>query len=573
MNRRKFRLTFALAAVLLAAGAVLLISVLDNMTGARVDMTSDKLFTMSPAAASILEGLKVPVQIKLYISPAEKRPTQFRDLERDITEQLRNFEQVSNNMLKFTVFNPQEDEEMQKMLATKGIDSFPVQSIDKDEVGIKRIWSAMTISYKDKPEETIKMVQPNYLMALEQVIIGPIYRLTRARDPKVAIYAPPPPLDPMQAAQYMQQGMQPPPPAEIYSNLPKLLEQGHYDFEVIELTEQSPIPADADLLIVMATSLLNPRQVFEINQALSGGMSVILATATHEYAYNASPQGRLNISSINTETGLTPMLQQFGLQLMEDHFLDANMETLVLGNIYRVKVPVQIKVTETQMNQDNPISNRVASVLAQGANPIVHDQNRLADLGLVFTPLMYSSDNCWNAPFTPGVLQPAVVDQSDKPMLGKMPLGVLMEGQFPQVFQGQPAPTWPDAQPTVEPGMGPVPYESLEPAPLNPQPGKLVLFGSARMFDDFFLGRNQNALLLVNAVDYLAGSKELLAIRSKTMTQRVIRPVESGEKLAWRFFATIFVPILLAIFGLVRVGMRRKEAALYRQQVTGGFRP
>ena len=57
-KRRNFRLTFAVAAVLLAAIAFFLISVLGNLRGARVDMTSDKLFTMSPAAAKILRACR-----------------------------------------------------------------------------------------------------------------------------------------------------------------------------------------------------------------------------------------------------------------------------------------------------------------------------------------------------------------------------------------------------------------------------------------------------------------------------------------------------------------------------------
>ena len=97
-----------------------------------------------------------------------------------------------------------------------------------------------------------------------------------------------------------------------------------------------------------------------------------------------------------------------------------------------------------------------------------------------------------------------------------------------------------------------------------PQPGKLVLLGSAKMFDDNIIAASQNALLLLNAVDYLAGSRELLSIRAKTLTQRVIRPVEANEKLMWRIFAVLLVPVALAVFGFVRAGIRRRDAAAYR---------
>jgi ABC-type uncharacterized transport system involved in gliding motility auxiliary subunit len=88
------------------------------------------------------------------------------------------------------------------------------------------------------------------------------------------------------------------------------------------------------------------------------------------------------------------------------------------------------------------------------------------------------------------------------------------------------------------------------------------------MFDDNILGAGQNALLLLNAVDFLAGSKELLDIRSKTLTQRVIKPVEAKQKMVWRFVAVLLVPILIAVFGIARATMRRKEAARYRETIT-----
>ncbi len=195
---------------------------------------------MSPAAVNILEDLKVPVQVKLYITPEEKMPTELKNLERDITEQLRNYEQVSDGMLEFSVHNPQDDEEMQQDLAQKGIQPFQVQSVDKDEIGVKLIWSAMTIAYKDKPEEILPQVLPQNLAALEQDIIGPVYRLTRERTPKVAIYGPKKAVDQQLAMMYLQQGMQPPEPQDQFAMVSQLLGQEHYDVVPIDLTEQSP---------------------------------------------------------------------------------------------------------------------------------------------------------------------------------------------------------------------------------------------------------------------------------------------------------------------------------------------
>ena len=74
VKRRNFRLTFGLSAVLLAATAFYLISVMDNWPGARVDMTSDRLFTLSPAAKKILQGHRVDTRLAGREPPHRLKP-------------------------------------------------------------------------------------------------------------------------------------------------------------------------------------------------------------------------------------------------------------------------------------------------------------------------------------------------------------------------------------------------------------------------------------------------------------------------------------------------------------------
>ncbi|HPF69952.1 MAG TPA: hypothetical protein PLQ13_04700, partial [Candidatus Krumholzibacteria bacterium] len=104
-------------------------------------------------------------------------------------------------------------------------------------------------------------------------------------------------------------------------------------------------------------------------------------------------------------------------------------------------------------------------------------------------------------------------------------------------------------------------------APVEARPSRLFVVGSAKMFDNNIIAAPQNALLLLNAIDELAGNGELLSIRAKTLTQRVIRPVTDSEKLAWRLVVVFLVPALLAVFGLVRAAGRRRDAARYRESV------
>ncbi len=572
-KRNNFRLTFAVVSVLLTAIVFLVISVLGNLRGARVDMTSDRLFTMSPAAASILQDLQVPVQVKLYITPSDKMPNQFKNLERDISEQMRNFEQVSEGMLQYSVHNPQDDEEMQDNLIAKGVQPFQVRSMEKDQIDLKRIWSAITIAYLDKPEEVLPQVLPQSLPALEQDIIGPVYRLTKEGKPKIAVFGPKKEIDQQLAMMYLQQGMQPPEPKPQFSRINDLLNQGHYEAVAIDLTPESLVPEDAAALIVMATTPLNERQVYEINRTLRRGVPVIMGIQAHEYGYNAARGGRgWDISAQPIETGLEAMLAQMGLTVSEDHFMDLNMEVIDLpkevnlGGLRMqttepVKLPMQIKVPESQMSQESGLTNRIAQVFFLWGTPVLSDESILQNNGLKATNLIHSSDNVWQDSFTEGRVPGSLFTPQGKTMLGAQPLAVLVEGRFPDTFENQEIPDWPG---TVTENATPAPGQE---SPINPAPGQLLVIGSAKMFDDGLIAAPQNALLLLNAVDYMAGSRELLSIRTKNLTARVLKPVEAGTRLFWRFVTILLVPIILTVFGIVRATMRRKEATRYRQSV------
>lgn len=578
-KRTSFRITFAVAVVLLTAITFFLISVTGNLKNARVDLTSDQLFTMTPAAAEILKGLEVPVQVKLYITPAEKMPTQLRNLERDISEQMRNFQSVSGGMLQYEVLNPQDDEEMQNALAGKGVQPFQVRSVEKDEVGVKLIWSAITIAYLDQPEEILPRILPQNLPALEQDVIGPVYRLTRNDAPKVALYGPKKELDQQMAMMYLQQGMQPPPPQDQYSMIPQILQQGHYETVPVDITEQSPIPEDADLLIVMGVAQLNERQLYEIGRTLQRGVPVVMAVQDHEYGYSPAGNRGWEISGQKVETGLDQLLDGLGLAVSGDHFFDMAHETIDLprevnlGGLRMqtrepVKLPMQIRVTETQMDQDSALVNRIGQLFYIWGTPVLVDAARQAELGLKATTLVTSSNDCWSEPWTDGMLSPAIFNPQGKQMLGAQPLAVLVEGQFPDLWAGQEAPAWP-VDPAAAEGEGQADQAAgpEAPAAVTPAPGQLLLVGSAKMFDDNIVGAMQNPLLLLNAADYLAGSRELLSIRSKTLTQRVIKQVDQGGKIFWRVVVIFLVPTLFAVFGFTRAAMRRKEAGRYRQEL------
>ena len=568
-KRTNFRVTFGVAAALLLAIAVFLTLVLGSLPGARIDLTDDQLYTMSPASVKILGALKVPVQVKLYITPLAKMPTEYKTLERDIANKLRDYQRAGNGMLQFEVYDPQNNEELQNQLMQKGIRPFQVQSVERDEIGVKLIWSAMTIAYKDKPEEIIPQVLPQSLASLEYELVSRVYRLTTEQRARVAVFAPRQQVDQQTMMMYMQAGMQPPEPRDVYQGVKQLLGEEHYEVQDVQLGKDARIQDDASVLLVLNPTDLSPRQAFEINRALSNGINVILALQAHEYGYSPGARGGFTISANARRSGLDEMLAAFGLGVVQDHFFDSSLQVLSVPRTETVKgmrfqtnepvsAPMQILVPQPQMNADASLANRIGSLLYLWGTPVRLKAADLARLKLTAVPLFTSSDKCWSEKFTEGVVPGSHFNAKNRQFEGPQPLAVLVSGTFPDAFAGRPVPRWP------EDADAPAATGDIV-APLQGKPAQLIVIGDAKMFDDSVIQAADNATFLLNAVDALAHGADLISIRSKALTQRAIKPVGDSQKVIWRLFVVGLVPVALAIFGISRAAARRREASRYRE--------
>ena len=113
VNRRlNFGLRFSLVALLLTAVVILANAVFGGLSPVRIDLTDEGLYTVSPAARRILSDLKVPVQVKFYVTSRDELPPELQTLERDIVDKLAEFSVISDGQLSYSVVDPSNDEEL-----------------------------------------------------------------------------------------------------------------------------------------------------------------------------------------------------------------------------------------------------------------------------------------------------------------------------------------------------------------------------------------------------------------------------------------------------------------------------
>jgi len=563
--------------------------VISDMSFGRFDLTEGKIYTVSDASKNILAKLSVPVRVNVYISPKGKMPTAMSRLEQDIKDKLDEMRIASGGKVQYktihmeaaNVLGTAEDEKkkkgdkgedaIEKRLLKKGIKPFSVQAIQKDEVTNKLVYSAIGVAYKDKTEEIIPQVVPQNIRDLEYNIINIVYKVTREKQPLVAIVAPkeavniPPNLRKL----YMQMGQQIPQTEDLYIYLAKVLEREKYKTVRVDLTQDSPIPDEADTIAIVNPRGLNERQRWEIARLLLEGKSVFMAVQNYEWNYTVRGRG-IAIKKSDQNPGVNDLLRKYGLEVDRRLLMDVNHQPLtvtdssnpfgaMMGRGMTLNLPIQISVNQPTMNTNVSISNRLSSIFYLWGSALKINSGELKSSNLNMVKLFSTTGKAWQVSADKPVTQATFQEPTSG--FSSYPLAVMVTGQFSDVFKGKPRPEWPAAD--VVPGSAPKAPKAEKPitAP-KPAPGKLILMGCSQMFSKNFLSRG-NLDLFLNSIDAITLGDDLVNVRSKKAIDRGIEKPSDGTKTFWKFINLWFINLLIVAIGVLGTYLRRKSRDAY----------
>jgi len=81
---------------------------------------------------------------------------------------------------------------------------------------------------------------------------------------------------------------------------------------------------------------------------------------------------------------------------------------------------------------------------------------------------------------------------------------------------------------------------------------QIILISDSRFFEDGGASP-ENAVFLLNAVDYLMGDSDLVSLRSREITTRPLEEIEDGAKSRWKWINILLASVLVIIFGFARL--------------------
>ena len=568
---------------LLAIGITLNLVLSETRIG-RWDLTEGKIYTMSGATKQILSRLESPVEVDYYISPREKLPSIMKNLQQDVKDQLADFARVNPNFV-YHIYNPLADPAKLEELGQKGVNPFQAQSIEKDSVDIKNIYSAITISYLDQKTEVLPRIVPQNLGQLEYLLMSKIYRMTLPEKPIITMVAPIEEApaqyrDPRMREFLMKMGQKIPEQTDNYSMLMEILRQEGYAVARRKLTAKDSLPSNTTTLLLVDNEHYSKRQIYEVSRFLAQGGNVVIASQRYRFQYGPGQMGAINVTPMPVEGNVEALTGPYGITRISDILMDADSEVVTIkipkkisGMLQayvegKVKFPVQIRISPDDLNKKLAVNNRIAGLFYIWGGALKVDKDKIKKLGLDYETIFTSSPKSWFVPLSRTPLTPAQMDEDDKSnkKAGPQVLAVRLSGKFPDPFEGKPIPEW-EEQATSE--KNPSQEEKIAP-PIEHKPGTLVFVGCADMFSNRSVQIMNNAIFFLNVVDELSLGDELISIRSKSQTQRTIREIPAGQKLFYRFISTGLAPLILIIFGAMRLMIRRRRRDQYQKSISEG---
>lgn len=589
-SRPGVRTVFGTAVVLSVAIGLVFNWVISGQSLARFDMTQDKIYTVSQATKSILSKLKVPVQVKYYVTPRDTMPTGLKTIEQDVLDKLQEMALASGGKVVFRPIHMEaanviaavrdeaegkgksdKEEAIEKRMLDKGVKPFSVQALDADQVTSKLVYSSIGVAYKDKKEEIVPQIMPQTLELLEYRLVNVIYKLTRDKAPKVALVAPMSDvnLNP-QIIQLLQQMGRPIPQSEDpYVYCQRILEHEKYDVARVKLTGREPLPEDVDTVVVINPKELNDRQRFEIARAIHEGKSVVMAVQTYEWNYQVERQS-VDISRKEIKPGVNDFLKSYGVQVDENILMDTNHQPLtlsdgnplssLLGGGMTLNLPIHVYVPAEGLNQNLSITEQLPGLFYLWGTALKVDEEKVRENKLEMTWLFRSSDRSWTLPPTTTLDAKAF----DEPGSGQKPrpLAVLLKGQFPFPYKAEDRPAWPKEAPQARQGYMPPPPEDKPVGQIEGKKGKLILVGCSQFFRKNFLAQG-NLDFFLNCVDAVTLGDELVNVRGKKRIDRSVPRPSDGARWFWKFFNLGFVNIVLAAAGIAGGVLRQRSRDAY----------
>lgn len=493
-----------------------------------VDLTEEKLYSLSPGTKKILSGLEEPITLKYYFSRTDSvRVPGMRLYGIRVSNFLEEYERWGDGNIILEEFDPRPDSEEEEWAQSYGISPVPR--------GAENFYMGLVAINSLGEEEVIPFFDPSKESTLEYDISKSLSSLSKPDKTPIAVISSLD-LDGSEAQTPQIPGLPPQPGSNPWFFMTQLREL----HDVIVLDDGvEKLSDDTELLLLVHPKELSDKTLFAIDQfVLRGGKLIVLLDPYCQADMGATPPGAPP-SAAGKSSQLSRLLDKWGVEMVSENAVaDHNLATKVREN--RQSRPVDfvlwLSLNANNLNQDDVVTSDLENVLLPWAGALKSKEVE----GVEFLPLLSSTNDGllvqekdFSISSDPGNLLRKTAYTPGEVRI----LGARVQGKFKTNFPEGPPGTTTDA----EAGMSQEKSHLLE----SVDTSHVVVISDVDFISDRFsvsvnqiFGQqiatllNDNAILLQNLIENLSGSNELISIRSRGKSARPFRKVQELEREA-----------------------------------------
>ena len=511
----------------LIAMAVLLIAigVIADALHLRMDMTEEKIYTLSEGTRRILSRIKEPIEIHFYFSRSNPQvPASIKNFAKRVEDLLAEYRRASNGKIIIKKFDPRPDTDAEDAAKLDGIEGRVLSTPGVINL-TERIYLGLAVVYLDQ-KATIPFLDPSRENLLEYDITRAIARVIHPEKPVLGIISGLPIF-----GQYNPVGGGNQQPWFLIQEL-------EMDYKVRRInTPVEEIDKDINLLLVIHPTNLNDETLFALDQfVLRGGKLIVFMDPLSLVQARSAPNFTSSLQQ-QTSSTLGKLLDAWGLKFDTTKVVaDPTYRTRINRGGQIVDEPTWLSLVGDAINKDDVATADLDELLLVAPGAITGTPVE----GIHKTVLLQTSDT---AGYVDKIIAQLGGDTTQNLQAeGRpLPLAIRLSGHFKTAFpNGKPATSSKNNSKEKDQKSQKSSYLKE-----STKESVVVLVGDTDMlFDAFalriqrFLGQrliaplNGNLAFCQNLVEQLLGDTELIHIRTKAIKRRPFTVIQQMQQKA-----------------------------------------
>ena len=523
------RRSYAWAALVAGIVLFLAVNVLSNawLRAGRVDLTENKLYTLSEGTKDILSKIEEPITLRLYFSPKLGRDIPlYANYHQRVRDLLEEYASRSAGKIRLEFYDPAPYSDVEDRAVAYRLQGVPL------EQGGEQVFFGMAGTNSTDDEEILAFFQPERERFIEYDLTKIVFNLANPKRREVGLIS----QLPIAGDVMPMQGMRPPQPWVVMDQMRQVFQVRQFGGDT------GSLPKDLQLLMLVHPKELSEEGQYALDQFVLRGGKLLVFVDPNSEVDAARPSRDPNAIPGPTASNLPKLFDAWGVELVKDRVIGDRLTATRVnaGTAQRPRVTdyvVWLGLKAGNLNRQDAVTGELQMVNAASVGILKPKPGATT----TFAPLVTASPGAMEVEtdkirFAP---DPAQLLKDYKAGSEILTMAARITGPVKTAFPDGPPkvegrPQQPDLQPHVAESQGPI---------------SVIVVADTDMLDDRFWVSAQeffgqrvvqpsanNGDFVVNAIENLAGGSDLMSLRSRGISSRPFELVQDIQRDAERRF-------------------------------------